>query len=107
MMEWIEILMQAALGIIDKKVPSLESFKSEASWTWLKFHALGMQCECCWEQVPEALKISGIELVRIDAGSEVVSIRPEEEAELEVIVDRVTSILQDRFGFLVTLLSQD
>lgn len=105
MMDWIESLMQAALGIHEsrRKLPHLDA-KNTA---WLKFHALGMQCECCWEQLPDALtRLAGVEVVRIDPGADIVSVRLAKDLDekLPAIVERVMAIMQERFGFVVTFL---
>jgi copper chaperone CopZ len=100
---WIETTMQAALGILEsKKAPKVDMAAAAAQQNaWLKFRALGMQCECCWEQVPEALRaVDSVELVRIDAMAEIVSVKVGADAKVEQLVERVIAILEQRFGFL-------
>ncbi len=100
---WIETTMQAALGILGaKKTQKLDVAAAAAQQNaWLKFRALGMQCECCWEQVPEALRaVEAVELVRIDCMAEIVSVKIGPDAKVEQLVERVIAILEQRFGFL-------
>ena len=108
MEEWIEKLMKAALGIFEKETarPRVNSTLSDPN-AWLKFKALGMICECCWEQVPQKLKeVENVEFVRIDAGSEVVSVKRKKGTDPFKIVDAVTVTLEDTFGYIVTFISE-
>jgi copper chaperone CopZ len=75
--------------------------------SWIKIRAVGMQCECCWEQTPVALRgVEGVELVRVDAGEEIVSVKLiQEVTDVEQLVERVLAILEQRFGFLCSVLS--
>ena len=108
MMEWIEILMEAALGIQKsaKKVPAaaLETMDTSVG-VWLRFEALGMACECCWELLPQALRGPGVEVVRIDASADTVSLLTAKDADLEAVVQRATRIMEEDFGFLPRVLS--
>ena len=107
MMGWIEALMAAALGLGGaRKSRANVSGSLAAAKGWIKFHALGMQCECCWERLPEHLKqLPGVETVRIDAGADTVAIRVSSAAEAsDKLAERAAAIMQERFGFLVTVL---
>ena len=112
MMSWIELLMQSALGLTAKqKLPATAS-GSETTETdidehkdrWVKFHVLGMQCECCWETLPEQLKAisSSVVTVRLDAGANTVAVLLS-PGDPTALVSSLVTHMQDDFGFLVTV----
>ena len=102
MRSWIETAMQAALGIVDsRRAPRVVA--SGAAAARLRFRALGMACECCWEEVPRAVgEVEGVEGATVDAGAEAVEVQLREGAEVETVSPKIIAILEQRFGFLTS-----
>lgn len=63
---------------------------------------MGCWCEACWESVPEAVRaIPGVEVVRLDAGREILVVKREGE-----VAEQIVNALEGQFGFIVTLLEK-
>lgn len=105
---WVEDTMRAALGVVERRSSlRVSPMKTRVvgpveEEPWLRFRCVGCWCETCWESVPDAVRaIAGVEVVRLDAGREILVVKRKGE-----VAEQIIATLEEQFGFIVTLLEK-
>jgi hypothetical protein len=93
--------MSAALGLQEVRAKRVDSAVAEEPW--LRFQCVGCWCERCWESVPAAVRgIAGVEVVRFDAGREMLVVK-----RSGPVANVIIETLEEQFGLSVTLLDKN